>query len=106
MGKKKAKELDSMREKFIAGAKANHNINRSLAEEVFALLQHFAGYGFNKSHSAAYALVAYQTAYLKANYPVEYMAAFLNSIIGNADKVSWYINICRGMVPMNLSNYL
>ncbi|NLU44739.1 MAG: DNA polymerase III subunit alpha [Acholeplasmataceae bacterium] len=97
MGKKKAKELDSMREKFIAGAKANHNIDRSLAEEVFALLQHFAGYGFNKSHSAAYALVAYQTAYLKANYPVEYMAAFLNSIIGNADKVSWYINICRGM---------
>ncbi|MDD4721491.1 MAG: DNA polymerase III subunit alpha [Acidaminococcaceae bacterium] len=97
MGKKKAKELDSMREKFIAGAKTHHNIDRALAEEVFALLQHFAGYGFNKSHSAAYALVAYQTAYLKANYPVEYMAAFLNSIIGNAEKVSWYINICRSM---------
>ena len=97
MGKKKAKELDSMRAKFIAGAKTNHNIDRVLAEKVFDLLQHFAGYGFNKSHSAAYALVAYQTAYLKANYPVEYMAAFLNSIIGNADKVSWYINVCRGM---------
>lgn len=97
MGKKKAKELDSMREKFITGAKKQHNIDRALAEEVFALLQHFAGYGFNKSHSAAYALVAYQTAYLKANYPVEYMAAFLNSIIANAEKVSWYINICRSM---------
>ena len=61
------------------------------------MIKKFGEYGFNKSHSAAYALVAYQTAYLKANYPVEYMAAFLNSIIGNGDKVSWYINICRGM---------
>ena len=95
MGKKKAKELDSMRAKFIQGAKEKHNIDTALAEKIFALLQHFAGYGFNKSHSAAYAFVAYQTAYLKAHYPVEYMAAFLNSIISVADKVSWYINICR-----------
>ena len=95
MGKKKAKELDSMRAKFIRGAKEKHNIDAVLSEKIFALLQHFAGYGFNKSHSAAYAFVAYQTAYLKAHYPVEYMAAFLNSIISVADKVSWYINICR-----------
>lgn len=97
MGKKKAKELNSMREKFIAGAKKEHDIAPKLADEIFALLQHFAGYGFNKSHSAAYALVAYQTAYLKAHYPVELMAATLNSFLGSGDKVSWYINICKEM---------
>ena len=97
MGKKKAKLLDSMKEKFLAGAAREHQISRQLGEEIFALLQHFAGYGFNKSHSAAYALVAYQTAYLKANYPVEYMAAFLNSVITVAEKVSWYISVCRDM---------
>lgn len=75
-----------MKEKFLAGAAREHQISRQLGEEIFALLQHFAGYGFNKSHSAAYALVAYQTAYLKANYPVEYMAAFLNSVITVAEK--------------------
>ncbi len=97
MGKKKAKVLDSMKERFLDGAEKLHNINRELGEKIFALLQHFAGYGFNKSHSAAYALVAYQTAYLKANYPLEYMAAFLNSVITVADKVSWYIGVCRDM---------
>ncbi len=97
MGKKKAKELDSMKEAFIVGAAKEHGIKRELAEEIFALLQHFAGYGFNKSHSAAYALVAYQTAYLKAHYPVEFMAATLNSYLTNAEKVSWYINACREM---------
>ena len=97
MGKKKAKELDSMKEAFIAGAAREHGIKKQLAEEIFALLQHFAGYGFNKSHSAAYAFVAYQTAYLKAHYPVEFMAATLNSYISSAEKVSWYINACREM---------
>ena len=61
MGKKKAKELDSMKQKFIDGAKLNHGIDEETSTQIFALLQHFAGYGFNKSHSAAYALVAYQT---------------------------------------------
>lgn len=97
MGKKKAKELDSMKEQFLQGAETKHGIAKPLAEKIFALLQHFAGYGFNKSHSAAYALVAYQTAWLKAHYPVEFMAAFLNSIIGVGDKVSWYINTCKDM---------
>ncbi|MEG1158858.1 MAG: DNA polymerase III subunit alpha [Acidaminococcaceae bacterium] len=97
MGKKKAKELDSMKEKFVQGAGKYHELAPQLAEEIFALLQHFAGYGFNKSHSAAYALVAYQTAYLKAHYPVELMAATLNSFISAGDKVSWYINVCREM---------
>ena len=97
MGKKKAKLLDSMKEKFQAGAEKLHGISRELSDKIFALLQHFAGYGFNKSHSAAYGLVAYQTAWLKANYPLEYMAAFLNSIRTVADKVSEYINVCRDM---------
>ena len=95
MGKKKAKELDSMRQSFIDGAKKLHNIPEELSDQIFSLLQHFAGYGFNKSHSVAYALVAYETAYLKAHWRPQFYAAFLNSIIGDADKVSWYINVCR-----------
>ncbi len=95
MGKKKAKELDSMRAGFIEGAKRLHDIPEELSNKIFDLLQHFAGYGFNKSHSVAYALVAYQTAYLKAHYRAQFMAAFLNSIITDNDKISWYINICR-----------
>ena len=75
MGKKKAKELDSMKQKFIDGAKQNHGIDEETSTQIFALLQHFAGYGFNKSHSAAYALVAYQTAYLKQHWPTQFMAA-------------------------------
>ena len=95
MGKKKAKELDSMREAFIEGARKINNIPEELSNRIFSLLQHFAGYGFNKSHSVAYALVAYQTAYLKAHWPAQYMAAFLNSIISDGDKLSWYISVCR-----------
>lgn len=95
MGKKKAKELDSMREAFIEGAKKYHDIPETLSDKIFALLQHFAGYGFNKSHSVAYALVAYQTAYLKAHYRPQFMAAFLNSVISDGDKLSWYITVCR-----------
>ncbi|MFV0602267.1 DNA polymerase III subunit alpha [Phascolarctobacterium faecium] len=97
MGKKKAKELDSMREAFIDGAQQKHGISPQLSSEIFALLQHFAGYGFNKSHSAAYALVAYQTAYLKAHWPAEFMAAFLTSVISDSEKLSWYISVCRSM---------
>lgn len=95
MGKKKASELDSMRNDFVEGAKRLHDIPEAVSEDIFTLLQHFAGYGFNKSHSVAYALVAYQTAYLKAHWPTEYMAAFLNSVISDGDKVSWYISVCR-----------
>ncbi len=95
MGKKKAKELDSMREAFIKGAQELHDIPESLSDRIFSLLQHFAGYGFNKSHSVAYALVAYQTAYLKAHWRAQYMAAFLDSVITDADKISWYISVCR-----------
>ena len=95
MGKKKAKELDSMRASFIEGAKRLHDIPEELSDRIFSLLQHFAGYGFNKSHSVAYALVAYETAYLKAHWRAQYYAAFLNSIIGDSDKLSWYISVCK-----------
>ncbi|MDY4919787.1 MAG: DNA polymerase III subunit alpha [Phascolarctobacterium sp.] len=95
MGKKKAKVLESMRQDFIDGAKREHDVPEELSDRIFSLLQHFAGYGFNKSHSVAYALVAYQTAYLKAHWRPQFMAAFLNSVIGDSDKLSWYISICR-----------
>ena len=93
MGKKKASVLESMRQDFVEGAKREHNIPEQLSQQIFSLLQHFAGYGFNKSHSVAYALVAYQTAYLKAHWRPQFMAAFLNSVIGDSDKLSWYISV-------------
>ena len=95
MGKKKASVLESMRQDFVEGAKREHNIPEQLSQPILSLLQHFAGYGFNKSHSVAYALVAYQTAYLKAHWRPQFMAAFLNSVIGDSDKLSWYISVCR-----------
>ena len=95
MGKKKVKELESMRAAFVEGAKKLHDVPEELSQEIFDLLLKFAGYGFNKSHSVAYAWVAYQTAYLKAHYPSQYMAAFLNSVINDAEKLGWYITVCR-----------
>jgi DNA polymerase-3 subunit alpha len=94
MGKKKPGEMARQKEKFLAGAAAN-KIPPRKAEEVFELMKHFAGYGFNKSHSAAYAMIAYQTAYLKAHHQVEFMAALLTSEAENTDKVVKYIAECR-----------
>ena len=94
MGKKKPEVIAAQREQFLAGA-AKKGIAADVAGHIFDLMAHFAGYGFNKSHSAAYALVAYQTAYLKANYPVEYMAALISSVMENTDKVALYIEECR-----------
>ena len=96
MGKKKHEEMMAMREKFLAGARRN-GVPGPKAQKLFDLMEQFAGYGFNKSHSAAYALIAYQTAYLKAHYPVEFMAALLTSEIGNQDKLTQYLNECRDM---------
>src|SRR5262249_58446686 len=84
------------RAKFLAGCEKN-KINEKKAVRIFDLMEEFAGYGFNKSHSCAYALLAYQTAYMKAHYPVEFMAALLTSETGNADKQVKYINEARGM---------
>jgi len=96
MGKKKKEEMAAQRAKFMAGC-ANNKIPEKKAERIFNLMEEFAGYGFNKSHSCAYALLAYQTAYLKTHYPVEFMAALLTSEAGNSDKTVKYINEARGM---------
>jgi len=96
MGKKKKEEMAAQRAKFMTGCQAN-KISDKKAERIFNLMEEFAGYGFNKSHSCAYALLAYQTAYLKTHYPVEFIAALLTSEAGNSDKTVKYINEARGM---------
>ena len=96
MGKKKHEILMAQKENFLQGARKK-GIEESLANTIFDLLTHFADYGFNKSHSAAYALVAWQTAYLKAHYPQEFMAAMLSSVMDTNDKVSVYLEQCRHM---------
>ena len=88
MGKKKIEEMQKQRAKFVEGAAKVNNIPAAKANEVFDLLEKFAGYGFNKSHAAAYAIVAYQTAYLKANYPVEFLAAMMTNEMGTTEKLS------------------
>jgi DNA polymerase-3 subunit alpha len=94
MGKKKAKEMEQQRERFVSGA-VERNIDRTKAEEVFKLMAEFAGYGFAKSHSTAYALITYQTAYLKANFVREYLAAVMTTEAGNNDKLGRYIGHTR-----------
>ncbi len=94
MGKKKKEEMARMRAQFIGGAIAR-GVSESKATEIFDLMAYFAGYGFNKSHSAAYAVISYQTAYLKANYPLEYLAALLNNEAGNYEKVAAAVLDCR-----------
>jgi len=96
MGKKKPEEMAAQRERFIRGAVARGYPRRKV-EKLFDLMEQFAGYGFNKSHSAAYAYLAYITAYLKAHYPVYFMAALLTSEAGNSAKLVRYINECREM---------
>ena len=96
MGKKKPEEMEKQKALFIDGAKEKQ-IPQKKAEKIFDLMAYFAGYGFNKSHSTAYALVTYQTAYLKAHDPVSFMTALLSSVMGNSDKVVQYINECRDL---------
>ncbi|MEZ5648307.1 MAG: DNA polymerase III subunit alpha [Alphaproteobacteria bacterium] len=89
MGKKIQSEMDAQRERFISGAKEK-GVEKGTASMIFDQVAKFAGYGFNKSHAAAYALIAYQTAYFKANYPVEFMAATMTYDLGNTDKLNTY----------------
>ncbi len=96
MSKKDTKEMDQLSEKFLAGA-AKKNVSREKANDIVFLIKQFAEYGFNKSHSAAYALVAYHTAYLKAHYPVEYLAALMTSEKDRTEKLMRYIHYCRDM---------
>ena len=97
MGKKDAEAMAKERVKFVEGAKRVNNIDEKTANSIFDILNKFAGYGFNKSHSAAYAVLSYQTGYLKANYPVQFMAAMLSSELGNSEKVSHFVAECEAM---------
>ncbi len=93
VGKKKPEELKAQRERFLEGSIKN-GVSKEIAEEVFGLIDYFSGYGFNKSHSAAYALIAYQTAWIKTYYPVEFMAALLSNTT-DQDKIALFLNECR-----------
>jgi DNA polymerase-3 subunit alpha len=95
MGKKKVEEMQKQREKFVKGCAEHNKIPKAKADQIFDLLEKFAGYGFNKSHAAAYAIVAYQTAYLKANYPVEFFCAMMTNDMGDTDKLAQYIAEAR-----------
>ena len=97
MGKKDKEKMAKEREKFVEGAAKLHKIKAETANEIFDLLDKFAGYGFNRSHSAAYAWISYQTAYLKANHPVEFMAAVMSNEISNTDKISIFVGECERM---------
>ena len=98
MGKKNKEEMEKQRAIFVKGCAETERASRQkAANEIFDLLEKFAGYGFNKSHSAAYGVVSYQTAYLKANYPVEFMAGLLCYEINNTDKISVFVSECQRM---------
>ena len=100
MGKKDLKVMEAQRERFVTGA-VERKISQKKATRIFDLIEYFAGYGFNKSHSTAYALLAYQTAYLKATYPWHFMAALLTIERQNTDKLAIYLGECRDMrVPI------
>ena len=101
MGKKKASEMAAQRANFIAGAAEKNKVPEEQAGMIFDQIDKFAGYGFNKSHAAAYALIAYQTAYLKANYPVEFFAAAMNFELGDTDKINMFRQeLARNRIPL------
>ncbi|CAA9250144.1 MAG: DNA polymerase III alpha subunit [uncultured Cytophagales bacterium] len=95
MGKKDKEKMAKERIKFMDGAKKIHNISEKKSSEVFDVMEKFAEYGFNRSHSAAYSVVAYQTGYLKANYPSEYMASVLTHSMGNIEKITFFMDECK-----------
>ncbi|MCC2627304.1 MAG: polymerase alpha subunit [Thermomicrobiales bacterium] len=94
MGKKLPEEMTKYKDRFVSGC-GERGIEKRLASDIFAMIERFAGYGFPKAHSAAYAVIAAQTAYLKANHPVEFMAALLSSELGNADRIVSLMAECR-----------
>jgi DNA polymerase-3 subunit alpha len=97
IGKKKLKEMEEQKGKFVKGCADCNQISETLALQIWEKINKFAGYGFNKSHSAAYAFLSYRTAYLKANYPQEYLAAVLTSELDNSEKLAFLINECKEM---------
>ena len=108
MGKKDAKEMEQQRARFVEGCDATNGISRKLADQIFDKIVMFAGYGFNKSHSACYGHISYWTAYLKTNHTVEFMAALLSNEIQNTDKIGVFVSECHRMgleiLPPNLNS--
>lgn len=102
MGKKKLEEMVAQRRRFIDGAKAQNDIHENLANDIFDTMEKFAGYGFNKSHAAAYALIGYQTAYLKQYFPVEFLAASMSLDLHNTDKLAAFFQEARRLkIPVH-----
>ncbi|HLG34801.1 MAG TPA: DNA polymerase III subunit alpha, partial [Bacteroidia bacterium] len=97
MGKKDKEKMAKEREKFVKGAQEKNNIPAAKANEIFDVMERFAEYGFNRSHSAAYAVVAFQTAYLKSHYPAEFMAAVLTNNLSNMDEITFFMDECKRM---------
>src|SRR5213594_599652 len=97
MGKKDKEKMAKERQNFIEGCARTNKIPEKKANAIFDLLEKFAGYGFNKSHSAAYGLISYHTAYLKAHYPVEFMSGLLSNEINNTEKISVFVGECKRM---------
>src|SRR4029079_2523363 len=97
MGKKDKEKMAKERRNFIEGCGRTNKIAEKKANAIFDLLEKFAGYGFNKSHSAAYGVISYQTAFLKAHYAVEFMAGLLSNEINNTDKISVFVGECKRM---------
>jgi len=97
MGKKLPEEMAKQRAVFVRGCREKNHVPEAKANQIFDLLEKFAGYGFNKSHAAAYAIIAYQTAYLKANYPVEFLCAMMTNDMGDTAKLGQYINEARAL---------
>lgn len=106
MGKKKPEVIAGLRDRFMEGA-LGRGVSERAAQEVFSLIERFAGYGFNKSHSAAYALISYRTAYLRCHYFPEFMASTLTSVMGSSERVAMYIDVCRAagvdVLPPNVN---
>jgi DNA polymerase-3 subunit alpha len=97
MCKKKKEEMIKMKKKFIVGARINSKISKEQSELIFSILEKFAGYGFNKSHSTAYAILAYKTAYLKANFPLEFMSSILSNEMSNSERLINFLDECKRM---------
>ncbi len=95
IGKKLMDKIASIRSKFVEGCQNTSGLTASLANKIFSDIEYFGGYGFNRAHAASYAMISYVTAYLKANYTVEYMAALMSSVVGNKEKQSFYLADCR-----------
>src|SRR5262249_61867969 len=96
MGKKKPEVMAKSRSNFVEGAQSN-GVSDTVAQQIWELMEFFAGYGFNKSHSTAYGLITFITAYLKANHPVAFMAALMSCEVADSDKIAEYFTECRRM---------